>query len=435
MVIDIDPFLVAVGLMVFGAFVGSLVFKRFRLPDIILLVVLGVVLGPITDFVDVELFAKIAPLVGTVAIIIILFDGGLKVRYAEIIHGVASGSLLALLVFSATALLCGLVARYIIGVNWSLALLLGMALGGAGAAIVIPLIQQLGVGDRTKTIVSIEAATADVLVVVGVVGLSTALALKQAGGPGLDPGDFTKDLVQTFAVGVAVGIAAGLGWVWALKQFAERGYEYALTMAVLFLMYAGVEMLHGSGALAVLAFGLVVGNARKTTKVENPELARKKGRRSWQYAPVFGVDLAHLHEELVFFVRAFFFVALGVVINLDVLVSPRFIAVGLLLTLGVFLGRVWGVLVVLGRGKLAEWDKLAVTLMFPLGLAAAALSILPFDRYGIVGTEDFGSYAAVVIVLTNLLSSALVYVVNLDKVRAKIFTDAPEARERPWAAP
>jgi potassium/hydrogen antiporter len=366
-----------------------------------------------------------------VAIIIILFDGGLKIRFEELLKGVAGGALLALLVFAATSLLCALVAHLVLHLPAATSLLLGMALGGAGAVIVIPLIQHLGVSERAQTIVSIEAATSDVLVVIGVVGLSTALALRQT-----DPSTLATSVVQTFAIGIAVGVAAGLGWANALRRFEQRSYEYVLTIAVLFLVYALVELLHGSGALAVLALGLIVGNSRKTQKIaKRHEMRPRTGKRNWEYAPVFGMDLHNLHEELVFFVRAFFFVALGVVMNLDILVTPRFLVVGLLLSLGVMVARVWGMLLLFGRSKLPAWDKLAVTMMFPLGLAAAALSIVPSQK-GVPGTEDFGSYAAVVIVFTNLFAAILVYVFSTDRMRARFggeVDDEAKPKAHPWS--
>src|SRR5687767_11800670 len=245
MALEIEPFLLVVGLMIVGAFIGSLVFKRFRLPDTVFLIALGVLLGPLTHFVDIDVFRAIAPLVATVAIILILFEGGLKIHWEEIAHGVASGSLMAVFVFVATAIICAGVVHVIAGVPGPLAILMGMALGGAGAVIVIPLIHQMGVGQRAKTIVSIEAATSDVLVVVGVVGLSTALALNQT-----DPAEFARNIVQTFSIGLALGIGGGLGWAFALRRFTERSYEYVLTISALFLMYAVTELMNGSGALA-----------------------------------------------------------------------------------------------------------------------------------------------------------------------------------------
>lgn len=417
--LEIEPFLIAVGLMIVGAFFGSLVFRRFRIPDIVFLIGLGVILGPVTNFVDIEVFRAIAPLAGAVALIIILFDGGLEIRMEEIVRGVASGGLLGLIVFLATAVLCAGAAHVVAGMDWPHSLLLGMALGGAGAVIVIPLIQQMGVTERSQAIVSIEAATSDVLVVVGVVGLSTVMALREG-----DPASMTRNLVQTFAVGLSGGAVAGLLWAQGLKRFAERSYEYVLTMAILFLLYAVIEELRGSGALAVLAFGLVIGN---TQKIERVKAALGRGRsRAWRYAPVFHADLRNLHQEMVFFVRAFFFVALGVIINPEIVVTPRFLGLGLLLTLAVIVARLWGVMLLFGRSKMTLWDKVSISLMFPLGLAAAALSIIPYQRFGLEGARDFGSYAAVVILMTNILGSIAVFILSTESVRVRLGAPEPE---------
>src|SRR5687767_12102399 len=104
-----EPLLIAVGVIVTGAFLANLLFRATRLPDIILLISLGVVLGPVTHFVDVHLFEAIAPFLGTVALIVILFEGGLKIHWDELKGGVLQGALLAVLVFTGTALLCALV--------------------------------------------------------------------------------------------------------------------------------------------------------------------------------------------------------------------------------------------------------------------------------------------------------------------------------------
>lgn len=409
MAIEADHFLLVVGIIVVAAFFAALAFHRFRIPDIILLIGLGMALGPVFKFFDVELFESLAPLVGTAALVIILFEGGLKVRVRELMTGVATGSALALLVFLATALLCALVGVVWIGLDAPLALLLGMSLGGAGVVIVIPLIQHLGVSSRAITIVSIEAATSDVLVVLGVVGLSTAIHLKET-----DPTAFVAHLLQEVIIGVGVGLLAGLAWVRVLKAFEKRSYEYVLTIGTLFLLYAITEsdLLGGSGALAVLAFGLVVGNSRKTRRLAEETDVPMRGRpaRTWEWTPVFGGELVNLHHEVIFFVRAFFFVTLGAVVNLDVFGDAKFLLGGLLLTICVAAGRYWGVTLLFFRSGLAAWDRMAVTLMFPLGLAAAVVSLIPSRRFGIAGSEEFGAYALVAIVLTNLIASVLVFV-------------------------
>lgn len=424
-----EPLLVAVGVIVVSAFFASLAFRVFRLPDTIFLIALGMILGPALHWVDVELFRAIAPFIGTVALIVILFEGGLKIRLADLASGVGMGALLALLVFVATALLCALIGMAVLNLDKALALLLGMSLGGAGVVIVIPLIQRMDVGAAARTMVSIEAAVSDILVVLGVVGLATALSFKETGAA-----DFAVHLLQNFAIGIIFGAGAGFGWVVALKAFRERSYEYVLTISVLFLLYVATEFFRGSGALAVLVFGLVVGSSRKIETLDEEErrAAATRHKRTWAYAPVFGGELVSLHHEVIFFLRAFFFVTLGVVVDLHVFGNARFVAGGILLAFAVMLARFWGAGLLLYRSRLTTWERLAVAFMFPLGLAAAVVSLIPSTRFQIPGTENFGAYAIVAIVATNLLAAALVFTFSQPRMRARL--NARSAAGPAWVA-
>lgn len=429
-----ESLLVAIGVIIVAAFFASLGFRFFRIPDIIFLIGLGVLLGPVAQFVDVGLFQSLSPIIGTIALIIILFEGGLKIRRDDLLGGATTGAALALIVFLATALLCALVANQVAGLAPPQSLLLGMSLGGAGAVIVIPLIQHMGVGQKAQTIVSIEAAVSDVFVILGVFGLATALNLSNEAQQ--DPTSlFVVHLAQTFSIGILVGVAAGFGWVSALKAFKERSYEYVLTIAILFLVYTLVEFLHGSGPLAVLAFGLVVGNSRKSQRLaaELKTSAAPRRGAGWEWTPVFGGELVHLHHEVVFFIRAFFFVTLGVTLDISLFADARILGIGALLALGVILGRFWGVKSLLGRSQLSNYDRNAITLMFPLGLAAAVVSLAPATRFDppIPDTQNFGAYAVIVIVITNLLASLLVFVFSAPRFRnvpsAAAPTDAAHA--------
>jgi NhaP-type Na+/H+ or K+/H+ antiporter len=166
------------------------------------------------------------------------------------------------------------------------------------------------------------------------------------------------------------------------------------------LVYAGTEALGGSGPLAVLLFGLLVGNAR------GRGLAKDLRTR------LFGGQLIEFHHEIVFFVRAAFFVSLGAVARWDLLGQPTFLVTGLALAALVALSRATAVAAVLGRSRtLPSWDKVAASLLFPLGLVTAAVSIVPAS-FGIPGATVIADYAAVVIVLTNLLGTLAVFVAS-----------------------
>lgn len=438
MAVAVDPLLTAVGVMVVAAFLGAQAFRRWRMPDVLLLILLGVLLGPWLGFVDVEVFRQISPLVGTVAIIVILFDGGREIRFQDLRSGVAAGGGLAILVFSATALLCAGVGMLVADLDPRLALLLGMAFGGAGAVVVIPLIQHLHVRPITVTVVAIEAAVSDVLVILGVVGLSTAIDLESTSA-----GHFARELFVTFALGISMGVGAGFAWSRMLSHPIVAGYGYVLTLAMLFLLYVASEVAagHGAGALAVLAFGLIVGNARHTAEVAEFRTSgsREASRVHAHERAVFGEGLVGFHHEAMFFIRAFFFMSLGVTLDLSVFREPTFLLVGFLLAAGVAVGRAWGVYLLFSRRSVPVWDRTAMALMFPLGLAAAALSQVPAGM-GIEGTERFASYAAVAIVLTNLATGVLVWSLSRPAVRARMERPAPPPlpkvrKARPVAMP
>jgi cell volume regulation protein A len=414
--LETEQVLVALGLVVVAGFLAHLAFIRFRLPEVLLLIGFGVLIGPTFHLVDIEFFAAVTPLAGTVAIILILFDGGLEINIKELRGGVALGSVLAIIVFTLTAILCAGIAHIVAGIPSLEALLLGMAFGGAGVVIVIPLIQHMGVLPRTVTLVSIEGAVSDVLVIIGIYSLSTAIVLREA-----DPTEFASHLMSTIALGVAAGLLMGFLWASVLGRFRERSYEYILTLAALFLTYIGIEHFEGSGPLAVLVFGLVIGNkkAARTHILEADETGRAV-RKTRRKMPVFGEELENFHAEVTFLVRAFFFTALGVVLDMEVMRNPRFLAVGCAMALMVALARWAGVKMLFFRSDLPAWDRFALAIMFPLGLAAAALSLVPYQQFGIEAARDFGSYAAVVIILTNVFSALLVFMASIGGWKEKM---------------
>lgn len=113
-----------VGVVTLGAFLASVVFQRYRLPDIVFLLGMGVLLGPVAHVVDPAGIRSILPFVSTLAVIIILFDGGLEIKMEELREGVVGGTLMAFAVFLTTTFVAGLVIYQLGVLSLSNALLL-----------------------------------------------------------------------------------------------------------------------------------------------------------------------------------------------------------------------------------------------------------------------------------------------------------------------
>jgi cell volume regulation protein A len=392
--------LLAIGTAVAIAFVASALFRRTHIPDILFLMGTGALLGPVLGLVDGPGMEAALPVLGALAIITILFDGALEVTPAQMrAFGVPSVGL-SVTVLVTTTLLCGMVAHAVAGMDWIPALLLGICFGGAGIAIIVPLARRMGVSHDANAVILLEAVTSDIFVIVGMFIACTILV---AGAVGIA---LALELALLLALAAAIGPAAG--WLWArfLARWGHTTNAYMATLAVLVLVYAGTELAGGSGALAVLFFGFVVGNA--------------KGRPigSGLRNQVFARELVAFHHEVVFFVRAAFFTGLGAVTRWELLREPEFLVAGLLLAVAVGACRALGVGVALGRSGLSRWDRVATAMLFPMGLATAAVSVVP-RSFGIAGGDLIVDYAAVVIVLTNVLGTLAVFVASALHHRAR----------------
>jgi hypothetical protein len=119
-----------VGMIILVGLAGEWVFKKTGVPNALFLIGLGVLLGPVLGVISPESMTAAAPLFGTLALLIILFDGGLNLKILKVIREAPFALLYTTVVFCASALAVAAVYRYFFGGGWTIALLLGVILGG-----------------------------------------------------------------------------------------------------------------------------------------------------------------------------------------------------------------------------------------------------------------------------------------------------------------
>ena len=407
-----DPMVVftAVAALIFLGFLGNLVFSRLRFNDTLLLIAVGVVLGPLLAVVDPGSMQQISSLVGPLALILILFDGGLALRLKEIVSGLGSAAVLGIVGFVLTAAGVGAVVattlyndpsvpfsdRFLTG------LILGSILGGTSALVVLPSLQHIKCQKKTATTLSLESALTDILVVVVTFTLISIAAAQAgdadgAGGAGgIDAQGVTSKLVITFAMSLFLGGLAGVLWLLAVPSVREKPFGYMLSLGVMFALYVLTEWLlrdvsSGGGPLAVLAFGIVLGNAGSMGRI---------GRRIGED---FGTGIKRFQGEISFLVRTFFFIYLGVLVDPAIFGDLHVWGVGLLVFAAMLAARYVAVVLVRRHVRL-RGDDLVLFTMMPRGLAAAVLAAIPFQQ-GVAGSEKFVGIAFLMLVFTNLLST------------------------------
>ena len=381
----LTAFLAVGGIIAIG-FVAGLIFEKVRVPDLLILIFLGLLLGPVStaffgiSFVPQAVLEYATPFFTALALMVILFDGGLNLRLTEIAKYLGLAGLQTGLAFVATVFLISFITVAFLGYPWTVGLLLGAILGGTSSAVVIGVVRPLRASDETKIVLTLESVLTDVLCVV------TALALIQLlqGGPGASVLSVFTSLGRSFLVAIGVGAAFGLGWFLLLGRLEDKPFAYMLTIAILFVVYATGELAGGSGAMAAFTFGLVLGNHQILER-----------RLNLRHRAVVDQRIRQFHGEIAFVIRAFFFVFLGVLFSFqftgswDVITQIPLVDrlngtfwLFLLAILLVFLGII-GVRMLVAKvtGRVHEKPPAEERLLWSVmgrGLAAAVLASLPF---------------------------------------------------------
>ncbi len=370
--------ILSVGLLVFfGHFLADF-FQRTKVPDVLILMLAGIVLGPVTGWVEPSDFGAVGPVFTTLALIIILFEGGIHLNIRTLGAAASDTLAISLSTFVITVLLLAYVADLLLPIDFRTALLLGTILGGTSSAVVVPLIRVLKMATLPSTILFLESAITDILVIVLALGLLEALV---ATGSNLSTASLSIDIALSFVVAGLIGTAGAFVWSAILERIRRVPNTVFTTIAYVFILYGTAELLGYSGAIAALAFGIAVANFPNI-----PE--RLVGK-------LFAFRLSALSEheraffgEAVFLVKTFFFVYLGASITFDRWQDG---AIALLIVATVLIARL-PVIRLLAPKATSRRDGALMTALVPKGLASAVLASIPVQR----GLPEGGVIAAVV---------------------------------------
>ena len=256
MVHDAELILVAGALLGVGV-AASLLAARLRLPALVLFLGLGMLIGSDgLGWIDFDNY-RLARLIGTIALVLILFDGGLAAGWGEIRPVLRSALRLAVAGTVVTALIAGLAASWIFDFSLLEGLLLGAILAATDGAAVFALLRGARLPARLSRTLEAEAGFNDPVAV-----LLVLVVIELIVNPHYDVGDIVVFLVQEVGVGVAIGV--GVGWLAIAATRRARlptGLALVGSLATAATSYGAAGALGGSGFLAVYLTGLALGSA------------------------------------------------------------------------------------------------------------------------------------------------------------------------------
>jgi cell volume regulation protein A len=409
--------LILAGSIIVIGFLGNYIFERTGFPDMLLLIILGLLLGPLTGLVDANAIIGLAPYLAALALVFILFDGGMAMNIYRIFAESPRAAILAVVGFTLSVIVTTLFMAFIVipvvmgipDVPLSYSVLFGTIFGGSSSIAVISLVSKIKVSEKCSTILSLESAITDILCIVfSLIVLEVILK-----GTAVDLTTIGRSIASRFSIGVVLGVIFGFIWLSVLKRVVKASYAYMLTLAIVLLAYALAEYLGGSGSLCSLLFGVMLGNEKEVYRMLRMERP-----------PDLVVDagLKRFESEVAFLLRTFFFVYIGLIVTIS---EVKIVIVGVILSLMLLLVRFGAVKIATIRGgELAE-ERLIMSVVLTRGLAAAVLATLPLQyadpiKYGEAGSffEQLASLYINLAVLV-ILTTAIIATVGIPILKRK----------------
>jgi cell volume regulation protein A len=356
------------GLLVL-AYLANRFAHRTRVPDVVVLLGCGIVLGPVLHWFNAAEFPHVTRGVGTMALILILFAAGLELDLRHARQQFVAGTVLATLSYGLTMGCVYLFCMHALGMNRMASLLAGAALACISGSVVLPVLEQMELRPELKTTLVIEASFGDGL---GALVLGVLLSLIAGGttshtSGGAILGGMAFQFVFRFVLGFVIAVVTGFLWARLLPKISNKKFWQVLTFATVLIVYSGTHALGGSELFAVMVFG-----ATLASLVGPDSFLREFGVTS--IATDEGSQIHSFHSELAFLVRSFFFVLLGAMIQFRGLKEQLLPSVEILIVM--LVARFASVLASLVVWRGTTWrDRELATMLIPRGLITAVLAL------------------------------------------------------------
>ncbi|MGG3800512.1 potassium/proton antiporter [Metabacillus fastidiosus] len=376
--VNADYFIVLLGIFLILGVITTKLSLRFGIPALVLFMLIGMLIGSdglgFIHFDDVHL----AELTGIIALIIILFDGGLQTRWSTVKKVTAPSLTLATIGVLLTTAIIAIGAKLIFGIDWLEAFLMGAIVGSTDAAAVFSVMTGQNIKDKLSSTLEAESGTNDpmaVFLTISIIQLITS--------------DNTNILMLIgsffWQMGLGLGIGLLFGFI-ASKSINQinldsSGLYPVLVLSFATLTYSLTSLINASGFLAVYVAALVIGNQELT----------------------YRHSIIRFNEGLAWMMQIVMFIILGLLASPPQIMSWDIIWKGILLSfILMFIARPIAVFLSISFFKFTINDKIFISWAGLRGAVPIVLATFPM----IAGVEN--SQLMFNIVFFVVLTSALI---------------------------
>ncbi len=311
------------GLVIFS-YLFDLVASKTKLPSVLLLLLLGIGLRLLVDKLQFETFdfLKILPALGTVGLILIVFEGSLELKYERDKNKLIKGAFLsALSILAVTVCVITSIIYQITGMELYVCFTNAIPFSVVSSAIAIP--SAAALSKKGKEFIIYESSFSDIL---GIILFNFAIS-----NPHISVYSFTGLALSTVLI-IVVSAISCIVLLYIMGKISHH-IKFFLIISILIMVYAIGQSYHLSSLVLILSFGLFLNNA---DAIEHALF------RSVFIYKNLSQDLTQLYQlsaESAFIIRTFFFVIFGFTMNIYMLNDKIILANGLIILICIFVIR------------------------------------------------------------------------------------------------
>ena len=397
-----------IGLLIFTAHLFSEIFSRKRIPDVLFLIIIGLLIGPVFHWISPDSLGNAGSLFSGITLVTILFESGTQLRFSALKDSFRGALKLTALNFILSAVAIWLVGWLALDLDPIVSMILGCMLGGTASAVVIPIVRQMRMSEKPAIMLILEAAIGNVFSIVLALALMQAIKSKH-----LEFGAILGNIFSSFILATVMGLLGAIFWAMILDQIRNIKYSILTTPAFVFIIYGLNEWMGFSGAIAALSFGIGLANIDGIYNAWLKKFIKK--------VPVnLNETERSLFSELVLLLKTFFFIYVGISIQLT---QWHPIIIGLGISVMLFILRIPAVRFAISKKEGIPDKELAfMSALNPKGLTAAvlatqALIYIPDSEVALFVRNIVFS----VILFSIVINSILIPLIDREKLLYRIY--------------
>jgi len=301
-------YMFVVGLIIIGGLVAEFIFKKTHFPEVLILILIGVVLGHFGAEDSIDINDPLVIGIITISLIYVIFYGALPIKIKSVVKSMSWAFRSAILhILLITSMVAGI--SYLLGFTIKEAFALGTLFCVLDGSIINSMLEYIKLSRGAEAFIQLESAITDILVIVVII---TALNFTEVSLESI-----ASNIANFLVLSTGLGVLFAILWSFIVKSLKNTKHIPISTMVVLMVIYALAEYVNANGAITVFVFAIVLSNIKSFAGLFYKKDLKLMGDVSRKEKDFF--------SNITFLIRTLLFVYIGMLVELS---QPVYLLIG-----------------------------------------------------------------------------------------------------------